>query len=50
MNLKGKRLLILGATSYIINVVKIAKSMGVYTIVTDPVKDDAAKKYAECPL
>lgn len=47
MDLKGKRLLILGATSYIINVVKIAKSMGVYTIVTDPVKDNAAKKYAD---
>ena len=47
MDLKGKKLLILGATSYIINVVKIAKSMGVYTIVTDPVKDDAAKKYAD---
>lgn len=47
MNLKDKRLLILGATAYIINVVKIARSMGVYTIVVDPVKDDVAKKYAD---
>ena len=47
MNLKDKRLLILGATAYIINVVRIARSMGVYTIVVDPVKEDAAKKYAD---
>lgn len=47
MNLQGKKLLILGATAYMINVVKIARSMGVYTIVVDPVKDDAAKKYAD---
>lgn len=47
MDLKDKRLLILGATAYIINVVKIARSMGIYTIVVDPVKDDAAKKYAD---
>lgn len=36
--------MILGATAYITNVVKIAQSMGVYTIVIDPKKDSPAKK------
>lgn len=44
MNHKGKKLMILGATAYITNVVKIAQSMGVYTIVVDPIENSPAKK------
>lgn len=44
MKYKDKKLMILGATSYIINVVKIAQAMGVYTIVIDPNKNSPAKK------
>lgn len=47
MDLKGKKLLILGATAYITNMVEIAKSKGVYTIVTDPDPDSPAKKVAD---
>lgn len=43
----GKKLLILGATAYSINVINIAKGMGIYTIVVDPVKDAPAKKHAD---
>ena len=35
MSVAGKRLLILGGTSASLNLVEIAKSMGIYTIVTD---------------
>lgn len=43
----GKTLLILGATAYSINVVKMAKEMGARTIVVDPVIDAPAKKYSD---
>ena len=43
----GKKLLILGATAYSINVINTAHAMGVKTIVVDPVKDAPAKKYAD---
>ena len=33
--LKGKKLLILGGSSYMIDPVRKAKEMGVYTVVTD---------------
>ncbi len=45
--LMGKRLLILGGTTLMINVVNIAKSMGVYTVVTDRAADSPAKKYSD---
>lgn len=47
MRHQGKRLMILGATAYITNVVKIAQSMGVYTIVVDPVKSSPAKQISD---
>ncbi len=43
----GKKLLILGATAYSINVIKTAKAMGAKTVVVDPVKDAPAKKFAD---
>ncbi len=43
----GKTLLILGATAYSINVIKIAKEMGARTVVVDPVKGAKAKKFAD---
>lgn len=45
--LKGKRLLFLGAVRPLCEAVKIAKSMGIYTIVTDYLPDSPAKKYAD---
>jgi len=45
--LKGKKLLVLGATGLICDAVKIAKSMGIYTIVTDYNADAPAKKIAD---
>lgn len=45
--LKGKRLLVLGATGLICDAVKIAKQLGVYTIVTDYYPDAPAKKIAD---
>ncbi len=45
--LKGKRLLFLGAVRSLCEAVKIAKSMGIYTIVTDYLPDSPAKKYAD---
>lgn len=45
--LKGKRLLILGGTTLLKHVVEIAKSLGVYTIVTDMDPNSPAKKYAD---
>lgn len=43
----GKKLLILGATAYSINVIKTAREMGIFTIVVDPVKGAKAKKFAD---
>ncbi len=40
----SKKLLILGGTTLMINVVKIAKDMGIYTIVTDRDPASPAKK------
>lgn len=47
MNLKGKRLLILGGAVQVLKVVEAAKEMGVYTIVTDVLKDGPAKLAAD---
>ena len=47
MNIKNKRLLILGGTTLMINVVKQAQKMGVYTIVTDINPSSPAKKFAD---
>lgn len=44
---KQKRILILGATEHSKHVIDTARRMGVYTVVTDYVKDNAAKKYAD---
>ena len=45
MDIKGKKLLILGGTSASLNLVNLAKSMGVYTIVTDErAKDERVAK------
>lgn len=46
MNLTGKRLLILGGTRLMIHVVKTARRMGVYTVVTDMDPYSPAKTYA----
>lgn len=43
----GKKLLILGATAYSINVINTARAMGVKTVVVDPVKGAPAKKHAD---
>lgn len=43
----GKKLLVLGATPYSINVVEVAHKLGAYVIVVDPVKDRYAKKIAD---
>lgn len=45
--LEGKRLLILGGTTLLIHVVETAKSMGVYTIVTDKDPHSPAKLVAD---
>lgn len=45
--LKGKRLLLLGATPASIDLVLRAKEMGVYTVVTDWNENAPAKKYAD---
>ena len=47
MDLTGKRLLILGGTRLMIHVVKTAKGMGVYTVVTDMDPYSPAKAYAD---
>lgn len=44
---KGKRLLFLGATAYIADLVLLAKKQGIYTIVTDYYKNAPAKKVAD---
>lgn len=45
--LKGKRLLFLGAIRALCEAVKIAKDMGIYTIVIDYLPDSPAKKIAD---
>jgi len=45
--LKGKRLLVLGGTSASLDIVKNAKQMGVYVIVTDDNKTGVAKEIAD---
>ena len=50
MNLKGKRLLFIGATSMMATAVRTAKELGIYTVVVDynksaPAKDIADKSY-----
>ncbi len=47
MELKGKRLLFLGGPIQVIKAVEQAKSMGVYTIVTDIKENALAKAYAD---
>lgn len=44
---KGKRILFLGAHAFTLHLIEKAKQMGVYTIVTDYVKNAPAKKYAD---
>lgn len=48
-NLKGKKLLILGGKSLMVDMVVKAQKMGIYTIVTDnrPYEDSPAKKVAD---
>lgn len=45
--MQGKKLLILGANSETINIINVAKSMGVITVVTDNNPIAPAKKYAD---
>lgn len=47
MNLKGKKLLILGGTYASLNLVKLAKAMGIYTIVADYYESGVAKEAAD---
>ena len=49
MSVRGKRLLVLGGTSASLDVVKQAKRLGVYTIVTDdcPAEERVAKQIAD---
>lgn len=44
---KGKKLLILGATAYSVDTIKVAHEMGIYVIAVDPVKNHIAKKIAD---
>ena len=46
-NIKGKRLLILGGTSASFDLVRNAKAMGIYTVVTDDCPDRVSKKIAD---
>lgn len=50
MNVSGKKLLILGATSETGKLVQRAEAMGVETFVVDPYVDAAAKQYASHPV
>lgn len=45
--LQGKKILLLGAHTLMIHVIKKAREMGIYTIVTDYIKDAPAKQYAD---
>lgn len=47
IDVSGKKLLVLGGTTLMIHVVKVAQSMGVYTIVTDMAPDSPAKGFAD---
>lgn len=47
MSVKGKKLLVLGGTTASFDLVKNAKEMGVYTIVTDDCEDRISKKIAD---
>lgn len=47
MNLRGKRLLVIGANGNICNAVQRARELGVYVIVTDYFEDSPAKKIAD---
>lgn len=47
MGIKGKKLLVLGGTYASYNLVKLAKDMGVYTIVTDYYENGVAKEIAD---
>lgn len=46
-SLKGKKILLLGAHTLMIHVIRKAREMGIYTIVTDYVKDAPAKQFAD---
>lgn len=46
-NTSGKRLLIMGGTTLMCHVVRVAKSMGLYVVVTDMDPDSPAKKIAD---
>ena len=46
-NLKGKRLLILGATGFMCSAIETAREMGIYTIVTDYTPGAIAKQFAD---
>ena len=47
MNVQGKRLLILGGTSASYDLVRNAREMGIYTIVTDPNETGVSKEIAD---
>ena len=47
MDLKGKKLLILGGTSASLDLVRSAKEMGIYTVVTDDCPNRVAKDIAD---
>lgn len=49
-DLKGKKLLIIGATTTECDIVRYAKAAGVYTIVADYLPDSPAKKVADMPV
>ena len=49
-NFKGKKLLIIGATATECDIVRYAKTMGIYTIVADNREDSPAKKIADKPI
>lgn len=45
--IKGKRLLFMGAVGYFCDAVKQARDMGIYTVVTDYIPNSPAKAYAD---
>lgn len=47
MDIKGKRLLILGGTAATLDITKNAKALGVYTVVTDNLTGGVAKELAD---
>ena len=47
IELKGKKLLIIGATTTECDIVRYAKAAGIYTIVADYLPDSPAKKVAD---